>query len=184
MASRTSTKSRGSSPGTARSSKSRSVSSRTTPKKAARKPSRSPARPGPVPRALAGVGRGIGRIWVAIAHLLGSITRSIGQGAKDLEPELRRDGLGLALIAGAAILIAATWFGGRRMVHLLDRNVGNRTYWSARLDRAIADPRTRVAISAASGPKCNHWSLNDWDCGSSYWDSRPLAFSSRRCQSK
>jgi S-DNA-T family DNA segregation ATPase FtsK/SpoIIIE len=35
----------------------------------------------------------------------------VGKGARELEPDMRRDGLGLSLIAAAIILIAATWFG-------------------------------------------------------------------------
>jgi S-DNA-T family DNA segregation ATPase FtsK/SpoIIIE len=60
---------------------------------------------------MAAVGRGIGRIWVSVAHAIGSLARSIGHGAKDLDPDLRRDGLGLSLIALATIFVAATWFG-------------------------------------------------------------------------
>ena len=45
-----------------------------------------------------------------MALLLGTIARGIGKGARDLEPEHRRDGLGLGLIAGAVIVAAATWF--------------------------------------------------------------------------
>ena len=41
---------------------------------------------------------------------MGSIARGIGRGARDLDPEHRRDGLGLGLIAGAIIIAAATWF--------------------------------------------------------------------------
>ncbi len=118
MASRTSTKSRGSSPGTTRSGSPRSASQRTPSAKATRSRSRStprarrgPARPGPVPRVVASIGRSIGRIWVAIAHLVGALARGLGNGAKDLDPTLRRDGLGLALISAAVIVVAATWFG-------------------------------------------------------------------------
>lgn len=46
-----------------------------------------------------------------MAHILGSLVRGIGHGARDLEPALRRDGLGLALIATAVIFMAGTWFG-------------------------------------------------------------------------
>ena len=48
---------------------------------------------------------------MALAHVLGSISRAFGSGARELDPAHRRDGAGLALVAGAAILIAATWFG-------------------------------------------------------------------------
>jgi S-DNA-T family DNA segregation ATPase FtsK/SpoIIIE len=60
---------------------------------------------------VAAAGRGVGRIWIGAAHLAGGAVRGVGKGARDLEPELRRDGLGLSLIAAAIILIAATWFG-------------------------------------------------------------------------
>ncbi len=129
MASRTSTKSRGSSPGTARSGTSGvGVKKRSGRKSAAAKPkaqrsktqrskaqrskgARGPARPGPIPRAITSVARAIFRLWVGIAHMVGAITRSLGSGAKDFDPSLRRDGWGLTLIAAAVIVIAATWFG-------------------------------------------------------------------------
>ena len=68
-------------------------------------------RPGPVPRLFAALGRLIRAIWLGAAHLLGAAARAFGRGARDLDPAHRRDGLGLALVAGAATLIAATWFG-------------------------------------------------------------------------
>ncbi len=57
-----------------------------------------------------GIGRGVRAVWIGLAHLVGSIARGIGRGARDLDPEHRRDGLGLGLIAGAVIIAAATWF--------------------------------------------------------------------------
>ena len=68
-------------------------------------------RPGPVPRFLAAVGRMLRAVWFGLAHLLGATARAMGRGARDLDPAHRRDGLGLALVAGAATLVAATWFG-------------------------------------------------------------------------
>jgi S-DNA-T family DNA segregation ATPase FtsK/SpoIIIE len=48
---------------------------------------------------------------MGIAHLIGGSTRWIGQGARDLDPAHRRDGLGLLLI-GLSILVAAReWWG-------------------------------------------------------------------------
>lgn len=118
MASRTSTKSRGSSPGTARSSSARAASkkSATYPKTKKRPASsrsapRKGARPGPIPRAIATIIRAVGRMWVAIAHMVGAMARGIGHGARELDPTQRRDGLGLALIAASVVLVAATWFG-------------------------------------------------------------------------
>ncbi|MGA0268509.1 MAG: DNA translocase FtsK 4TM domain-containing protein, partial [Candidatus Nanopelagicales bacterium] len=57
-----------------------------------------------------GIGRGVRAVWIGLAHLVGSIARGIGRGARDLDPEHRRDGLGLGLIAGAVVIAAATWF--------------------------------------------------------------------------
>ncbi len=42
--------------------------------------------------------------------MLGTLARGIGRGARDLDPEHRRDGLGLGLLAAAVIVAAATWF--------------------------------------------------------------------------
>src|SRR5690625_5231757 len=50
-------------------------------------------------------------IWMGIAHLVGGTARLIGRGARDLDPELRRDGLGLLLIALALVIAASEWFG-------------------------------------------------------------------------
>jgi DNA segregation ATPase FtsK/SpoIIIE, S-DNA-T family len=74
-------------------------------------PARRPVTPGPVPRLFAAIGRMIRAIWLGTAHLVGAAARALGRGARDLDPAHRRDGLGLALIAGAATLVAATWFG-------------------------------------------------------------------------
>ena len=112
MASRTSTRTRGSSPSKSKSSS--RPSTKRAPARARKAPVQrksGPARPGPIPRAFASVGRGVGRVWSGAAHLAGGAARGVGKGARELEPELRRDGLGLSLIAAAIILIAATWFG-------------------------------------------------------------------------
>jgi len=49
-------------------------------------------------------------LWGTLALVVGTVARGIGRGARDLDPEHRRDGLGLALIAAAVIVAAATWF--------------------------------------------------------------------------
>jgi DNA segregation ATPase FtsK/SpoIIIE, S-DNA-T family len=50
-------------------------------------------------------------MWLALATMIGSATRRVGSGARDLESVHRRDGLGLLFIAVAVVVAAAVWFG-------------------------------------------------------------------------
>ena len=50
-------------------------------------------------------------IWRGMASLVGRFVRSLGNAARDVEPPLRRDGAGLALIGLAIVVAAAFWFG-------------------------------------------------------------------------
>ena len=61
-------------------------------------------------RALTALGRGIGALWMGLARMLGAIVRSIGTAARDLDPEHRRDGIGLALIGLGVVVVGAVWF--------------------------------------------------------------------------
>ncbi|MGW7679885.1 DNA translocase FtsK 4TM domain-containing protein [Kribbella sp. NPDC054772] len=54
--------------------------------------------------------RGVVKVWIGIAHLLGRMVRGIGNSARDLEPEHRRDGAGLFLIGLALVVAAAIWW--------------------------------------------------------------------------
>ncbi len=56
------------------------------------------------------IGRGVRFLWLALAHGFGAVARGIGHGASDLEPEERRDGTALFLIAIASILASGLWF--------------------------------------------------------------------------
>src|SRR5688572_14702425 len=49
---------------------------------------------GPFAAAMLALGRGLTKIWIGIAHLLGSMVRGVGKGARDLDPAHRRDGGG------------------------------------------------------------------------------------------
>ena len=49
--------------------------------------------------------------WVGLGHLVGAGIRRIGYGARDLDPALRRDGVGLFLVGCAIIVGAEFWFG-------------------------------------------------------------------------
>ena len=129
MASRTSASprtSRARSASGSRSSRSARSSSRSGGSSRGRSPKRAPARRsggrpakkqtrgrsggGLIGRSLGGLGRGLLALWGALALVVGSVARGIGKGARDLDPENRRDGLGLGLIAAAVIVAAATWF--------------------------------------------------------------------------
>ncbi|MET9311251.1 DNA translocase FtsK 4TM domain-containing protein [Kribbella sp. NPDC003505] len=66
--------------------------------------------PGPFAAAMLALGRGVVKIWIGIAHLLGGMVRGIGHSARDLEPEHRRDGAGLFLIGLAVVVAAAIWW--------------------------------------------------------------------------
>ncbi|GAB2657751.1 FtsK/SpoIIIE family DNA translocase [Kribbella swartbergensis] len=66
--------------------------------------------PGPFAAAMLALGRGIVKLWIGIAHLLGGMVRGIGNGARDLDPEHRRDGAGLFLIGLAVVVAAAIWW--------------------------------------------------------------------------
>ncbi len=56
------------------------------------------------------LGRGLAGLWVGIGHLVGAGIRRIGYGARDLDPALRRDGVGLFLVGCAIIVGASFWF--------------------------------------------------------------------------
>ncbi len=45
-----------------------------------------------------------------MAHLIGGGVRRVGHGARDLDPALRRDGIGLLAIGGALLAASASWW--------------------------------------------------------------------------
>ncbi|MBA2558887.1 MAG: DNA translocase FtsK 4TM domain-containing protein, partial [Propionibacteriales bacterium] len=49
-------------------------------------------------------------MWLAAAHVLGAIVRRLGSTARGLDPEHRRDGVGLGLVALAIVVGAAVWW--------------------------------------------------------------------------
>ena len=82
---------------------------RTSPQRARKSSSKS--RGGGFSNLLAAIGRGIKYVWVGIGHFVGAAARSIGDDAKGLDPEHRRDGLGLALVALSVSIATSIWFG-------------------------------------------------------------------------
>ncbi|MCW2943437.1 MAG: cell division protein FtsK/SpoIIIE, partial [Actinoallomurus sp.] len=67
-------------------------------------------KPDPLAQLILGVWRLVGGLWVLMAQGVGSLVRTFGQGARDLDQEHRRDGLGLANLGLAIVLAAATWW--------------------------------------------------------------------------
>ena len=76
-------------------------------KPAARKPSG----PSGAAKFFSAIGRGIAAIWRGLSSLLGKGARAIGHGAADIDPGVRRDGAGLALVVIAMIVAGQFWFG-------------------------------------------------------------------------
>jgi len=61
-------------------------------------------------RGFTALGRGVAAIWLGLAHAVGALARRIGKTARDLEPEHRRDGIGLFLFGLAVVSAAAVWW--------------------------------------------------------------------------
>ncbi len=85
---------------------------RSTAKTAARRPAPRAVRTGsnPVAVALGALFRGLAALWLGVAHGVGAVARGIGHGARDLDPEHRRDGIGLLLLGLAVVVAAGVWF--------------------------------------------------------------------------
>ncbi|HQR79398.1 MAG TPA: DNA translocase FtsK 4TM domain-containing protein [Actinomycetota bacterium] len=109
MASRTPTRS-------SRPASGRSTRSKTPAKKPTSRTGSSPAKAkagssGGVGRFLRSVLRALVAAWLGLAHLIGGGVRRVGRGARDLDPALRRDGLGLLYAILAVVVAAVAWWG-------------------------------------------------------------------------
>lgn len=67
------------------------------------------APPKPAPNPTGGIYRLVRAIWLGLAHAVGAVFRGIGQGAKNLDPAHRKDGVALLLLGLALIVAAGTW---------------------------------------------------------------------------
>ncbi|MER7840369.1 DNA translocase FtsK [Streptomyces sp. NPDC096040] len=65
--------------------------------------------PRPAPSPTGGVYRLVRALWLGLAHAVGAVFRGIGQGAKNLDPAHRKDGIALLLLGLALIVAAGTW---------------------------------------------------------------------------
>ena len=52
----------------------------------------------------------IAAAWMALAHAVGAAVRALGRNTRDLDPAHRRDGVGLAVLGLAIVMIAVRWF--------------------------------------------------------------------------
>jgi DNA segregation ATPase FtsK/SpoIIIE, S-DNA-T family len=55
--------------------------------------------------------RAVQNTWMGLAHATGAVARKVGDTGRDLEPEHRRDGVGLLLVAVAVVVAAREWWG-------------------------------------------------------------------------
>jgi S-DNA-T family DNA segregation ATPase FtsK/SpoIIIE len=72
-------------------------------------PAKKAAPPKPAPSPTGGVYRLVRALWLGLAHAVGAVFRGIGQGARNLDPAHRKDGVALLLLALALIVAAGTW---------------------------------------------------------------------------
>ncbi|WP_327113856.1 DNA translocase FtsK [Streptomyces sp. NBC_01341] len=63
----------------------------------------------PAPSPTGGLYRLVRALWLGTAHGVGAVFRSIGRGAKGLDPAHRKDGLALLLLGLALVVAAGTW---------------------------------------------------------------------------
>ncbi|MEU8117325.1 DNA translocase FtsK [Spirillospora sp. NPDC049024] len=71
---------------------------------------RPPQKPDPFSQAVLGFFKLLFRLYLLAAVTVGSVFRAYGNGARNLDPEHRRDGLGLALLGSSIVLASVTWF--------------------------------------------------------------------------
>jgi DNA segregation ATPase FtsK/SpoIIIE, S-DNA-T family len=71
---------------------------------------RPPQKPDPISQAVLGFFKLLFKLYLLAAVAVGSVFRAYGHGARNLDPEHRRDGLGLALLGSSIVLASVTWF--------------------------------------------------------------------------
>ncbi|GLU46425.1 DNA translocase FtsK [Nocardiopsis ansamitocini] len=65
---------------------------------------------GPIALLFTWIGRAILFAWRMLAHTVGGLARATGRSARDLDPDLRRDGAGMILLALGLLIAAAVWW--------------------------------------------------------------------------
>ncbi|WP_026411990.1 DNA translocase FtsK [Actinomadura oligospora] len=69
-----------------------------------------PSQPDPIPQLVLGLFKLLFKLYHLAAVAVGSVFRAYGNGARDLNEEHRRDGLGLALLGAAIVLASVLWW--------------------------------------------------------------------------
>ncbi|WP_159939806.1 MULTISPECIES: DNA translocase FtsK [unclassified Nocardiopsis] len=65
---------------------------------------------GPIAFAVTMFGQFLLVLWKLLAHTVGGTARAVGRSARGLDPDLRRDGAGLVLLAAGVLIAAAVWW--------------------------------------------------------------------------
>jgi DNA segregation ATPase FtsK/SpoIIIE, S-DNA-T family len=68
-----------------------------------------PVTKGPLDLASEGIVLAVSVVWMGVSRAVGHLFRRAGSGAKNLHPDHRRDGIGMALLAAALVVGAAVW---------------------------------------------------------------------------
>ncbi|WP_067461730.1 DNA translocase FtsK [Actinomadura macra] len=71
---------------------------------------RPPRKPHPIVQVISGFAQLLFKLYQLAAVTVGGVFRAYGNSARNLDPEHRRDGLGLALLGSSIVLASVTWF--------------------------------------------------------------------------
>ncbi|MFC5180984.1 FtsK/SpoIIIE family DNA translocase [Actinomadura harenae] len=69
-----------------------------------------PSQPDPIPQLVLGLFKLLFKLYHLAAVAVGSVFRAYGNGARDLDEQHRRDGLGLALLGASIVLASVLWW--------------------------------------------------------------------------
>ncbi|MFF7457419.1 DNA translocase FtsK [Kitasatospora sp. NPDC008115] len=95
--------------------------------------------------------RAVRALWLGMAHAIGAVFRGFGDGAKNLDPAHRKDGLGLMLFALALVTAAGTWFSPQGWLGEAATNVVSGLF--GRLDVLVPFLLAAVAIRLMRHPE-------------------------------
>ncbi|KJY35124.1 DNA translocase FtsK [Streptomyces sp. NRRL S-495] len=115
----------------------------------AKKTAAKQAPPPPPPRPI--LFRAVRAVWLGAAHGIGAVFRGFGDGAKNLDPAHRKDGIGLLLFALALVTAAGTWFSPQGWLGEAATNVVSGLF--GRLDALVPFLLAAVAVRLLRHPE-------------------------------